>query len=77
MASVIVLNSKSRCCVRGFDDSTTGAEAGTTGVAVGSEGGAAVLEVDLSLRVAFIVAFTLWWRRPCAASQASHLCVRM
>ena len=25
---------------------------------------AAVFEVDLVLRMAFVVAFTLWWRRP-------------
>jgi len=44
---------------------------GATGAAVGSEGGVAVFEVDLSLhltlivaftlRLSFIVAFTLWW----------------
>ena len=60
---------------------------GATGAAVGSEGGVAVFEVDLSLhltlivaftlRLAFIVAFTSWWRRPSAASQASHLCAKM
>ena len=39
--------------------------------------GAVVFEFDLALRLAFFVAFTLWWRRPGAASQASHLCARM
>ena len=39
--------------------------------------GAAVFGIDLALRLAFVVAFTLWWRRPGAASQASHLWARM
>jgi len=39
--------------------------------------GATVLENDLVLRLAFFVAFTLWWRRPGAASQVSHLCARI
>jgi len=56
MASLIVLNFKSRCPVSGFDDSTAGVVAVATGAVVGIEGGAAVF--DLSLRLAFIVAFT-------------------
>ena len=66
MASAIVPNSKSRCSVSGFCKLKAGAMA----VAIG----AAAFEVDLVLRLAFVVAFTLWWRRPGASSQASYLC---
>jgi len=69
MASVIVLNSKSRCSVIGFGESKA--------VAIAVPTGAAVFEVDLDLRLAFVVAFTLWRRRPGAASQALHLCARV
>jgi len=69
MASVIVLNSKSSCSASGFCESKAGAMTVATG--------AAVFEIDLALRLDFFVAFTLWWRRPGAASQASHLWARM
>ena len=69
MASVIVQNSKSRCSVSGVCESKAVAMVVATGTTV--------FEVDLVLRLAFVVAFTLWWRRPGAASQASHLCARM
>jgi len=69
MVSVIVLNSKSSCSASGFCESKAGAMAVATG--------AAVFEIDLVVRLAFFVAFTLWWRRPSAALQASHLCARM
>jgi len=69
MASVIVLNSKSSCSASGFCESKAGA------MTVAS--GAAVFEIDLAVRSAFFVAFTLWWRRPGAASQASHLRAKM
>jgi len=68
MASVIVLKSKSRCSISGFCKSKAGAMAVATG--------APVFEVDVVLRLAFVVAFALWWRRPNAVSQASHLCAR-
>ena len=70
MASVIVLNSKSSCSTCGF-----GSESKTGAITVAT--GAAVFGIDLALRLAFVVALTLWWRRPVAASQASHLCARI
>ena len=69
MASVIVLNSKSNCSAGGFCESKA--------VAMTVATGASVLEIDLALRLAFFVPFTLWWRRPGAGSQASHLWARM
>ena len=69
MASMIVLNSKSRCSVSGFCESKAVAMAGATG--------ATVVEIGLVLRLAFFVACTLLIRRPGAASQESHLCARM
>ena len=69
MASVIVLNSKSRSSVSGFCESKAVVMAVATG--------ATVFEVELVLRLAFVVAFTFWWRRRSAESQASHLCARM
>ena len=71
MASVIVLNYNStwRCSTSGLCESKAVAMAVATG--------AVVFEVDLVLHLAFVVAFTLWWRRPGTALQASHLCARM
>jgi len=66
MASVIVLNFKLCCSASGFCESKTVTMAVVTG--------ALVFEIDLVLPLAFFVAFTLWWRRPGAASHASHLC---
>jgi len=63
MASVIVLNSNSRCSASGFCESKAGAMTVATG--------AAVFQIDLALRLAFFVAFTLWWRRPGAASHVT------
>jgi len=62
MASMIVLNSKSRCSVSRFCESKVRVKAVATG--------ATVFEVDLArvLRLAFVVAFTLWCRRPGVAS---------
>ena len=60
MASMIVLNSKSRCSVSGFCQSKA--------VAIAVATGATVFEVDMVLRLAFVIAFTLWWRRPGVAS---------
>ena len=69
MASMIVLNSKSRCSVSGFCQSKA--------VAIAVATGATVFEVDLVLGLDFVVAFKLWWWRLGAASQASHLCAGM
>jgi len=66
MASLIVLNSKSRCSVIGFGESKA--------VAMAVPTGAAVFEVDLDLRLAFVVAFTLVVTTRCCIASIALVC---